>query len=151
MTLLLPPPGEVIAPVPQLDALDFWGHCRAGELVFKSCLDCGAASHPGAFVCRACCGRRLDGTVSSGLGRVYSYTVVWRPASAAFAVPYAPAIVDMEEGWSFMSCVIDSDHDEIEVGLEVRVSFRTLATGLVLPYFVSAGTSRPHDAIRPHK
>jgi uncharacterized OB-fold protein len=73
--------------------------------------------------------------VSEGVGEVYSWTVVHRPVTAEFAPPYAPAIVELREGYQILTNIIGVAADEVEVGLGVRVEFYSVNPDLTLPYF----------------
>jgi hypothetical protein len=72
---------------------------------------------------------------SSGHGSVYSWTIVWRPQTPEFSVPYVPIIVELEEGWHMLSNLIGCEHDAVHVGLAVAVAYHPLADGVTLPYF----------------
>jgi uncharacterized OB-fold protein len=64
---------------------------------------------------------------------------VWRPQIPAFEVPYAPIVVDMDEGWQMLSNLVGCDHADVAVGLAVAVEFHPLESGFRLPYFAPAG------------
>jgi uncharacterized OB-fold protein len=84
--------------------------------------------------------------VSAGLGDIYSWTVVHRPVTAEFAPPYAPAIVELGEGYQLLTNIIGIPADVLKVGLGVRVEFRTVNPDLTLPYFTPldvAGQAAP--------
>ncbi len=72
---------------------------------------------------------------SSGDGQLYSWTTVFRPQTPEFSVPYAPVIVDVEEGWQMLSCLVGCDHEAAAIGLPVEVEFHTTDGGVTLPYF----------------
>ena len=80
--------------------------------------------------------------MSQGRGTIYSWTVSWQPPSPAFAVPYAPVIVNLDEGYQMLSNVIDCDTTDVLVGLDVQVDFRPVGDGVSLPYF------RPRSSVR---
>ena len=80
------------------------------------------------------------------VGEIYSWTLVHRPVSADFAPPYAPAIVELREGYQLLTNIIGIPADELKVGLGVRVEFRTVNPDLTLPYFTPldvAGQAAP--------
>lgn len=119
----------------------FWDGCAAGELRFQRCRGCGAAQFPPSEFCRGCVGSDLTWERSAGLATLYSWTVVYRPVTPAFGVPYAPAIVDLDEGYQMMTNLIGLAPDAITPGLAVRVEFHETGGGLRLPYFRPRGTS----------
>jgi uncharacterized OB-fold protein len=103
--------------------------------VHQRCDACGHAEFDPAVVCRRCGARALTWARSAGLGTVYSWTVVWRPQQPSFVVPYAPAIVDLDEGYQMLAAVIGCRVADLTVGLRVAVEFHPVADGFALPYF----------------
>jgi uncharacterized OB-fold protein len=140
---LLPQTGDIPEPRPTITSAPFWEGCARGELWFQRCRHCAAAVHTPAIICGRCWSKELFWEQSSGEGTVYSWTVVWRPQTPAFTVPYAPIIVDMTEGWQILSSLVDCEDDEVEVGMAVRVVFHPLPGGLQLPYFAPDPAARP--------
>jgi len=92
---------NVRIPLPRPTALSrpHWDGARAGELRFQRCRDCGEAVFIPQPVCPGCFGDGLDWAVSSGRATVYSFSVVHRPPSPGFEVPYIVVIAELEEGW----------------------------------------------------
>jgi uncharacterized protein len=123
----LPRPSEISRP--------FWDGCADGVLRFQRCQQCARPVFNPAPLCRWCGCLDLEWEVSSGKGAVYSWSVVWRPQSPAFNVPYAPAIIDMDEGYQMLSCIIGCTPDAIQVDLRVGVEFHPAGGGISLPYF----------------
>lgn len=134
MTQLRPQTRSAASVQPSTFSLPYWEGCALGELRFQRCGDCSAATHTPAVVCAGCHGTDLSWEVSAGRGVVHSYTVVHRPVSPEFDCPYAPVLVEMEEGWIMLSAVIGCDHSAVAVGLEVEVEFHAGTDGIVLPY-----------------
>ena len=128
-------PGPISFTTAQASTAPFWDGCAQGELRFVRCGVCGAADFPPAVRCRRCLSRELGWERSAGLGTVYSWTVVWRPVTPQFRTPYAPAIVDLDEGYRMLTNLVDLDVEDIDVGLRVQVTFQPTADGVTLPYF----------------
>ena len=120
-------PGPLTAP--------FWQGCAEGRLLFQRCESCAAANFPPAEHCRQCLSTELAWEGSAGNGVVYSWTVVHRAVTPAFETPYAPAIIDMAEGYQILTNIIDTDVTAIRVGMPVTVDFRAVGDNLWLPYF----------------
>jgi uncharacterized OB-fold protein len=91
--------------------------------------------HIPAPVCTTCFGPDLEWTDSSGRGTIYSFTVVWRPQTPAFTVPYVVAIVEMEEGWYTLTNIVECPHEEVAIGLPVEVVFIPMNEEITLPMF----------------
>ena len=72
---------------------------------------------------------------SAGKGAIYSWTVVWRPQTPAFEIPYAIAIVDVDEGYQMMTNIIGVDPAGLGVGQRVEVSFHKMNDEITMPYF----------------
>jgi len=112
----------------------FWEGCRKGQLLFQRCT-CGTANFPPTEHCRQCLGKGLTWERSKGLGTLDTWTVVYRPVVQAFTVPYAPAIVRLDEDFSIMSNVVGCDTEELKAEMRVRVVFNHLDSLFSLPYF----------------
>ena len=126
-------------PLPALEGFagEFYGYCREGELRFQRCADCGAWRHVPRELCAHCGSARWEWARSSGRGRVFSWTVARRPLHPAFvdAVPYAPTIIEMEEGVRIVSTVVDVEPDDLEIDMEVEVVFDPVTPEITLPRF----------------
>ncbi len=127
------------APVASRLAEPYWEGCRQGELRFQRCAACGEIPPMPAPLCPRCRSRTVPWVGSSGLGTVYSWTVVWRPQHPAFEVPYAPVVVRLQEGAHLMSALTGLRVGDVRVGLPVEVEFRALeppsSPPSVLPFF----------------
>jgi uncharacterized OB-fold protein len=86
-------------------------------------------------MCRQCQGRELTWEESGGKGSVYSWSMVWRPQTTAFSVPYAPAIIDLDEGYQMLSNIIECEPESVDIGLRVKVAFHPIGQGISYPYF----------------
>jgi uncharacterized OB-fold protein len=117
-------PGKPVPPV-TADTRPFWDRCRRGELTYQRCTRCGRIQFYPRVLCVECGGRELDWHVSKGLGTVYAVTVVYRAPSPAFRgdVPYAVALVDLDDGFRMMANVVGCDPDGVAIGDRVRLCF----------------------------
>lgn len=125
----------------------FYEGCRRGELRFQRCTACGAWRHVPRELCAACGSTAFEWSPSSGRGRVFTYTIVRRAMHPGFAerVPYAPAVIELEEGVRMLSEVVGCPVEELQVDLPVEVVFQEVAEGVTLPKFrrcAQAGTGR---------
>lgn len=119
-------------------SLPFWDGCRAHELRYQHCADCGTANFPPTEHCRQCLSAALEWMRSRGEGEIYSWTVVYRPVTADFRPPYAPAIVTLDEGYQMLTNIIGIAPGELAVGLRVQVQFHSVEMDLTLPYFTGS-------------
>lgn len=126
-------------PLPALEGLtkEFYEWCRKGELRFQRCTACGTWRHVPREMCASCNSFDWEWARSSGRGTVYTWSVIERPLHPAFAkdVPYAPAVVELEEGVRLLSHVADCTPDALEIGLPVEVFFDAVTPEVTLPKF----------------
>jgi uncharacterized OB-fold protein len=132
---LVPQPATIPRPYPSAVSEAYWEGAKRAELLFQRCGACGHAEFDPAILCRKCGSRDLAWERSAGLGTVYSWTVVWRPQQPSFVVPYAPAIVEMDEGYQILANVVGCDVADLAVGQRVAVEFHPVSEGYALPYF----------------
>jgi uncharacterized OB-fold protein len=60
---------------------------------------------------------------STGIGTVTTFTVVHRPPSADFDVPYVLAVVTLDEGWDYLTNIVDCDPQSVTIGMPVKVTY----------------------------
>jgi uncharacterized OB-fold protein len=96
-------------------------------LVGEVCESCGAKLFPPRDVCPVCQRPASTPFTFSGRGEVYSYSIV-RQAPEGFEefVPYAVALVRLEEGPLVTAQLTDIEHDEVEIGMEVEMVTRRI-------------------------
>jgi len=132
---LLPQSEGIPAPNPGRWSAPYWDGCRHGELRFQRCDLCGAINPKPGVLCHRCHRRALTWERAGGGGILYSWTVVWRPQHPSFGVPYAPAIVELDEGFRVMSAMVGCEPDELEAGMAVEAEFHPVSPTITLPYF----------------
>ena len=101
----------------------YWQRVRALGFAMPHCADCGRFHFHPRPACPHCGSERIAPAKASGRGTVYSYSVVHRAPSAAFAdqVPYVVVIIETEEGPHLMSRVVGMPPEAVAIGLHVRV------------------------------
>ncbi len=130
-------------PRPTPESLPYWEGTRIGELRYQRCDSCGRANFGPGLACRHCRTHELTWVVGSGLGTVYSWTVVWRPQTPAFEVPYAPVIVRLDDGYDMVSSLVGVDHAGIHDGQRVMVEFHPISPSITLAFFRPASDLQP--------
>jgi uncharacterized protein len=115
----------------------FWQGCRSGELRYQRCAACGQANFPPTEHCRQCLSAELQWATSAGDGEIYSWTVVYRPVTAEFEPPYAPAIITLDEGYQMLTNIVGVAPEDLVVGMRVQVQFEVVGPDVTLPYFTS--------------
>ena len=139
--LLSPQPEGIPVPRPSRVSQPYWDAARRGELVFQRCGACGVTPPRPVAVCGACGGRDVVWEKSSGLGALYSWTVVWRPQHPSFRIPYAPAVMAVQEGWWLLTSVVGCTAESLKEGMGLEVVFHPAGADIWLPYAQPAATN----------
>jgi uncharacterized protein len=122
-------------PAQSLRSQPFWEGCNDGRLVLPRCSACGTPALRAFSLCPHCHAAALAWDTSAGRGSLYSWTVVWRAPHPAFTTPYAPAVVQLDEGWWILSAVVGCTPDALRDGLPLQVEFHSASDKVSLPYF----------------
>lgn len=134
---------EYAKPLPAMDGLakEFYGWCKQRELRFQRCTECGAWRHVPREMCPECGSSQWAWAKSTGRGTVFTWTVVVRALMPAFQAdtPYAPVVVEMDEGVRLLSSVVDCPPDQLQIGMPVEVTFEDVTPEVTLPKFRVAG------------
>jgi uncharacterized OB-fold protein len=114
-------------PQPELtDATrDFWTAGADGELRILHCDRCDVFVHPPAPLCPTCLGRSLRPRRMSGRGRIFSFTINHHPWRAGLEVPFAIALVELEEDprVRLATNIVDCPLEALRIGMPVEVVF----------------------------
>ena len=88
-------------------------------------------------MCYRCLSEDLGWMKSSGLGTLYSFTIIRQPAYASFEpdVPYVYAIVDLDDGARMISNVVHIDPESVRIGMRLRVTFEDATADITIPKF----------------
>jgi uncharacterized OB-fold protein len=135
---LQPQTGDIPIPRPGRRSTAYWEGCRQHRLLFQRCAACSSCGLGVFNVCARCHAPSPVWEQSAGLGSLYSWTVVWRPPDPSFRVPYAPAVVRLDEGFWMMSAVIGCEPEALHEDLRLAVEFHPVSDEITLPYFQPA-------------
>jgi uncharacterized OB-fold protein len=116
---------EYLKPLPKPTAISrpFWDAAKRHELTLQRCGDCHKFIYYPRPRCPHCLSDKLAWERCSGEGTLYSFTVVRRAASRAFAdAPYVLAIVELAEG-PRMTTNIEAPPEELRVDMPLKVFF----------------------------
>lgn len=129
------------APQPTPDTQPYWDGAAAGELRLPRCRACGTAFFHPRSICPSCSSTDIEWFRASGRGRLHSYLILQRPP-AVFepGVPFAIAVVELDEGPRLMSNIVgvpnDPEHLVLDMLLEVVFDQHG---GVAIPKFTPAG------------
>ena len=125
------------------DDLDdaFWEGCVRHEFLVHRCTECGRAYWP-ASSCLDHGSASMRWDPASGTGAVFTYTVFHHAYDPRFAdrVPYALAVVQLDEGPFFHTDILGCDAEAVQVGMRVEVVYEEVAVDLVIPHFRPVGS-----------
>ncbi|GBC69161.1 hypothetical protein HRbin01_00854 [archaeon HR01] len=116
-------------PLPEITSLTrpLWEGAKRGELLLQRCRRCGKHQWYPRPSCHKCGSLDLEWVKSSGMGTVYSFTVIRRVVGNApeFSsdIPFVVAEIDLDEGVRVYSNVVGVKPEEVSVGMRVRVFF----------------------------
>jgi uncharacterized protein len=115
-------------PEPTRAAVEFWERVESGDVAYPRCPACGTWHNYPRPACIRCLHQPLELTPVGGEGSVYAVTVVHRPLLRSFAdhIPYAHALVDLDEGFRVLSIVVGCPPEEVVSGMRVRASIERL-------------------------
>lgn len=130
-------------PLPKitLDNQEFWDSCKRHQMRLQQCSDCGYWRYYPSPVCHKCGSFNHEWKPVSGRGKVYTYTVIYRPPSEEFArdVPYVYGIVELEEGPMMPTNVVGIPAESVRIGMPVTVTYDDVTREVTLPKWKVVG------------
>jgi len=119
----------------------FWEGTKRGELLIPRCSFCDEFFWYPRENCPRCLKPGWEWTAVSGRARLHTYTTVYQPAHPAFAddVPYAFAVIQLDEGVRMMSNVVDCPVEDLEINMPLEVVFDSVTDDWTLVKFKPAG------------
>lgn len=107
------------------DTAAFWEGCKAHELRFQRCSQCGKIRWPAAYLCPDCLSSEAEQITLPPEGVIYSYVVMRKPfhPSLADKVPYIVAAVDVADGVRILTNMFDCAPEDIRCGAAVRIDW----------------------------
>jgi uncharacterized OB-fold protein len=124
-------------PQPSVETRRYWEGCKQRELWLPYCLSCEAFYfYPRPF-CPACFGWQTEWRQTSGRGKVYTFSIQYRPQGPGFTPPYVTAIVQLDEGPRMLTNLVDiePDPEHVRCDMAVEVDFLELSDEISLPVF----------------
>jgi uncharacterized OB-fold protein len=122
------------------DNAEFFTSCRAHAMKLQRCVECGSHRYYPSAVCPFCQSFGFEWKPVSGNAAVYTFTIVHRPPSDAWAgdVPYVYALVQLEEGPMMPTNIVGCDPEEVRIGMSVKVVYRDVTDEVTIPQFEPA-------------
>ena len=122
-------------PTPETEV--YWEGCRKHELLLQRCTQCSEFQFYPRVICTNCSSEDLEWVKGSGRGRVLTFAIVRRAVSEAYAadVPYVVALIQLDEGPTMMSNVVQCDPETVKIGSPVQVIFEDWSEEISVPQF----------------
>lgn len=124
-------------PEPTVETEKFWDGCRSHQLLIQQCDECGYYQFYPRIMCSKCSSRKVQWIQASGRGTVKSFTIIHRAISPAYQkeVPYVLALIQLDEGPTMMSNIIQCNPNDVAIGMKVEVSFEDWSSDITVPQF----------------
>jgi uncharacterized protein len=130
---------EYKKPLPLITPLGkpFWDACKEKKLLYQVCKDCGQVNFFPKMLCVNCMSHNLGWKESKGKGHIYTFTVTYDAAPPEFmsSVPYALAVVNLDEGFSMLTNIVDCEYEKLKCNMPVEVVFDPVTPEVTLPKF----------------
>jgi len=126
-------------PRPAAESAPYWEGAKAHKLLLPRCNACGKFCLPPSQRCTHCLSTDFAWQESLGKGRIYSFVVYHRVYHPAFEsdVPYAVAIVELDEGPRLLANIVGTPPDAIRCDMRVGVVFEDRGDQTI-PQFAAA-------------
>ena len=124
-------------PVPSKESRPYWDGLKQHRLMTPRCEDCKHHWFPPSHLCPHCGSDRSQWAEVSGRGRIYSFVIYHRVYHPGFAdeIPYAVAVIELEEGPRMISNVAGIAPDKLACDMKVLVSFEDITQDATIPKF----------------
>ena len=105
--------------------MPFWDSLRRHDVRVQRCSRCGTYRYQPKEKCPRCPSRDAEWAPISGHGEIYTYTVVRRAPTPAYApeVPYTIVHATMEEGFRMIATLKDIEPELVRISLPVVLGY----------------------------
>lgn len=111
----------------------FWQAAEEGRLLGKACKSCGQFHWTPRVVCPFCRSTDTHWLPLSGLGEIHACSTLRRASP-----PYTVAYVQLAEGPTLLTNLVDMAEADMRIGAPVQVVFRRTEDGRMAPKFTAA-------------
>ena len=120
------------------DSKTYWEAAKSNKLMIQHSIDTNEYFLYSKQLTNAQDSNNIEWKEVSGLGEIYSYTVIHASAGPAFAneVPYVVASITLNEGARIISNIITNNIDDISIGDKVKTIFDKQDDEFTIPKFI---------------
>lgn len=128
---------EKFIPTPTNETKPYWDACQHQKLLIQQCSDCEHIQFYPRIMCTKCMGRNVLWIEASGKAKVLSYTTVHRAILPAYIkeAPYLLAVVELEEGPTMMTNIVNCHLEDVACDMLVKVKFEQWSNDFLVPVF----------------
>jgi uncharacterized OB-fold protein len=131
---------EIQRPIPKPDVYvptkPFWDGARAGKLMLQYCLDTNRFQHYPRPVSTYTGSRNLEWREASGRGEIYAVTTLRISGPGLEGrVPLSVATVELDEKVRLIANILDSNPEDIKIGMRVILAWDHLDANTPYPAF----------------
>lgn len=119
---------EISVPKSNSETALFWDALKERRFLLKRCRSCQRTHYYPRQHCPFCHSQETDWEPASGKGTIYSYTVMRREKPIRIV-----AYVELDEGVTILTNIVDCEPSEVRIGAEVKIVFRDVPGGHTLP------------------
>ena len=136
--------GTKYFPRPTPETQTYWEGCRKHKLLLQRCTQCKEFQFYPRVICSNCMSEDLEWEKASGRGRILTFTIVRRAVAEAYDadVPYVVALIQLDEGPTMMSNVVQCAPETLAIGSPVQVAFEDWSEEVSIPQFRPAATAK---------
>jgi uncharacterized OB-fold protein len=118
---------------------EFFVAAARGELLYQRCPACGHRQFYPRLLCTACAGTP-EWAQASGRGTVHTFTIIRQNGAKPFKdlLPYAVAMIELEEGVRMMGNVTGVPVEQVKIGLRVEAYAVECGDGMAVPFWRAA-------------
>lgn len=115
----------------------FWQAAKRHELSMQRCQDCSHVVWPAQSFCTECLSSRLEWTALSGRGELFTWTHFHQGYHPEWAkeTPYNVSLVKLEEGVIFLTNVVETEREDLRLGMPLEVVFDDVTESVSIPKF----------------
>ncbi|RJS87931.1 Zn-ribbon domain-containing OB-fold protein [Candidatus Bathyarchaeota archaeon] len=107
----------------------FYKFLSEKKIMAAQCKGCGAKFLPPRPICSNCYSKDLKWIQLKPYGKLITYTIIHvAPKRFQQLAPYAYGIIELEDGLRLPGMIKDVKHDEIKIGMELKVFFEPVVS-----------------------
>jgi uncharacterized OB-fold protein len=97
------------------------------RLEAEKCRKCGKIYFPPRLICPDCKTREFEQVKLKDAGKLLTYTVIRvGPSQFVNQTPYAMGIVELDDGTTLLTQIVDCEPEQLQIGMKLKMEFRKI-------------------------